>query len=400
MNTIHVVTVTSLLLLAVLLCGCTGQIPVGPPPPSPVPGAGADLPGTSWVLTGYDDGSGTLLPVISGSEITAAFDSDGRISGSAGCNSYGGSYVVNGSGITIGPLATTLMECTDPAGVADQETAYLAALQSAASYRTSTDRLELAAASGAVVLVFAPAPPESPGTLTEKTWQLTAYADGEGNQVSVHAGTEVTAFFGGDGMITGSAGCNRYFAPYNLNGSGISVGPVGSTRMFCSTPEGVMEQERAYLAALEEASLVSVQGDALTIRDGEGMTLLTFVSGTSASSSLAGSAWTLQQLKETGDGLTDVIPGTTITLAFPDDVNLEGSGGCNRYAATFAREGNRISIGPIAVTQMYCSVPEGAMEQENTYLALLKSTRGFSVEGDRLTFSDGGGSTILVFLST
>lgn len=400
MKTIHVGTMMSLLLLAILLCGCTGQTPMAPQPTSPAPGAGADLSGTSWVLTGYDDGGGTLLTVISGSEITASFDSDGRISGSAGCNRYSGSYVVNGSGITIGPLATTLMECTDPAGVGEQETAYLTALQSAASYRIAGDRLELAAESGAVVLVFAPAPPVSPGSLTGKTWQLTAYAGGEGDLVAVRAGTEVTGVFGGDGMVTGSAGCNRYFAPYNLTGSGISVGPVGSTRMFCSTPEGVMEQERAYLAALEEASTAAVQGDTLTIRDGEGMTLLTFVSGTSASSSLAASAWTLQQLKETGDGLADVIPGTTVTLTFHDDANLEGSGGCNRYAASFMREGSRISIGPIAVTQMYCSVPQGAMEQENTYLALLRSTRGFSVEGDRLTFSDGGGKPILVFISS
>ncbi|MCJ8167985.1 META domain-containing protein [Atopomonas sediminilitoris] len=51
-----------------------------------------------------------------------------------------------------------------------------------------------------------------------------------------------------EGRAVGSAGCNRWFAPYTLEGDKISFGPVGSTMMACS--EALMEQEQRFLKAL------------------------------------------------------------------------------------------------------------------------------------------------------
>ena len=66
-------------------------------------------------------------------------------------------------------------------------------------------------------------------------------------------GTQITANFGEDGQLTGSAGCNDYFGPYETDGQKISMGPFGTGRTACSEPEGIMEQESQYLAALETA---------------------------------------------------------------------------------------------------------------------------------------------------
>ena len=87
--------------------------------------------------------------------VNALFGEDGNITGSAGCNSYTGSYTQRGqNGISIGPLVTTLMYCGDP-GVMDQETAYLANLQAAASYEMTADgKLQLMDANGTPVLVY------------------------------------------------------------------------------------------------------------------------------------------------------------------------------------------------------------------------------------------------------
>ena len=61
---------------------------------------------------------------------------------------------VGKTGSLIGPLATTLMYCGDP-GVMDQETAYLANLQAAASYEMTADgKLQLMDANGTPVLVY------------------------------------------------------------------------------------------------------------------------------------------------------------------------------------------------------------------------------------------------------
>jgi hypothetical protein len=90
-------------------------------------------------------------------------------------------------------------------------------------------------------------------------------------------GTEVTAVFGEDGALTGSAGCNRYTAGYEIDGDSISIGPAASTRMFCAEPEGVMEQETAYLAALESAATYAIQGDTLELWNAEGARLASYV---------------------------------------------------------------------------------------------------------------------------
>ncbi len=58
------------------------------------------------------------------------------------------------NGISIGPLATTRMYCGGP-GVMDQETVYLANLQSAASYQVMTDgKLQFMDGNGTPVLVY------------------------------------------------------------------------------------------------------------------------------------------------------------------------------------------------------------------------------------------------------
>jgi len=89
------------------------------------------------------------------------------------------------------------------------------------------------------------------------------------------AGTEITATFGTDRRVSGSAGCNRYTGAYDASGPSIEVGPLASTRMHCPTP-GVMEQEQRYMVTLEAAVLVAVEGDQLLLVDAGGTRELLF----------------------------------------------------------------------------------------------------------------------------
>jgi len=87
--------------------------------------------------------------------VTACFDTDGKVKGHTGCNSYGASYNLSGnSGIIIGPdLVTTLVYCTGPVG--QQEGFYLTLLLKASSYELTTDGLlNLKDADGTVILVY------------------------------------------------------------------------------------------------------------------------------------------------------------------------------------------------------------------------------------------------------
>jgi hypothetical protein len=65
-------------------------------------------------------------PAIEGAGAGLTFDSGGNVSGSTGCNSISGSYALDGSALTFGPLATTRMACED--ALMAQEAAVLEAL--------------------------------------------------------------------------------------------------------------------------------------------------------------------------------------------------------------------------------------------------------------------------------
>ncbi len=119
----------------------------------------------------------------------------------------------------------------------------------------------------------------SPATLVGPSWHVTAINNGKEAVVSTLEGTEVTATFGKDGTLTGSAGCNQYSAGYQLSGDTVHIDPPAATRKLCSTPAGVMQQETAYLKALETVTQVEVSAGGITLRDANGATQVTLAEG-------------------------------------------------------------------------------------------------------------------------
>lgn len=93
------------------------------------------LADTSWQMTDYADPNVTtgMSTVLLAATPTAIFGADGTISGSGGCNSYSGTYQVDGDALTIpGPLTTTMMMCDE--AVMAQETVFLTNLQAVAGF--------------------------------------------------------------------------------------------------------------------------------------------------------------------------------------------------------------------------------------------------------------------------
>jgi heat shock protein HslJ len=113
-----------------------------------------ELAGSNWEVTAYNNGNQAVVGVLEGTTLTASFGEDGSLSGNSGCNQYTGTYKVDGNQITIGPLASTMMMCSDPAEVMDQEAQFLAALQSAASYEIEGNVLQLRTADDALAGMF------------------------------------------------------------------------------------------------------------------------------------------------------------------------------------------------------------------------------------------------------
>ena len=92
-------------------------------------------------------------PSYPGVETTAIFDGV-IVSGSAGCNTYEAGYVIDGDSITIDAPTMTEMACEDPPGVMDQESAFVASLDSVTNYTMAGGILELLNADGQTLLLM------------------------------------------------------------------------------------------------------------------------------------------------------------------------------------------------------------------------------------------------------
>lgn len=107
------------------------------------------LTGTSWRLLFYRKSS-----VLEGTETTITFEG-GEMNGSAGCNSYFGSYEVSGQDLTTGQVGSTEMFCEEPEGLWEQEVFFLETLGDAQRYELSEDRLMIFRSDGEA-LTFEP----------------------------------------------------------------------------------------------------------------------------------------------------------------------------------------------------------------------------------------------------
>ncbi|MGH2537325.1 MAG: META domain-containing protein [Candidatus Promineifilaceae bacterium] len=123
---------------------------LGPPGGSADPAA---LVGAEWLLENFVIGGDAVNSVLQGTEIVATFSEDGGVSGRA-CNTFSGSYTVDGDKLEISPLIHTEIACLEPAGVMEQETAFFEAMHKAASYAVSGDQLTLYDAGGLELLIF------------------------------------------------------------------------------------------------------------------------------------------------------------------------------------------------------------------------------------------------------
>lgn len=236
-----------------------------PPAGTPATAGSGSLEGVDWVLMAYRSGD-TLVELEDTQGPARLRFQDGRVGGSAGCNRLMGAYTLEGEAIRFDPsMAATMMACPEP--LMAQEQAVHAALAEVASHRRGADGLELLDGDGALVLRFVVLESLS---LTGPVWHLLAYNNGKQAIVSALAGPQLTLELRDDGTLGGFDGCNRYMSGFTLEDGRLTIGPIATTRMACRGPQGVAEQAAAFAAALGTVTGFRVEGDELTLINGEG----------------------------------------------------------------------------------------------------------------------------------
>ncbi|MCQ8894010.1 MAG: META domain-containing protein [Methanolinea sp.] len=128
-----------------------------------------------------------------------------------------------------------------------------------------------------ILTIQARSPPGGPGGDTlAGTWILTELARENGLSPAIRD-RDVTAVFGDNGQVSGTAGCNLYSAPYSAKGHTMEVGVPTSTMMYCPDVSRLfLRQETIYLQLLGEAASWEVRGTQLVIRDAGGREILVF----------------------------------------------------------------------------------------------------------------------------
>lgn len=218
-------------------------------------------------------------------------------------------------------------------------------------------------------------------------WHLTACAGADGALADVPVGIAATATFA-DGVVAGSTGCNRYRAPYELEGSALRVGPAAMTLMACDPERTAVEQ--AFTAALARAHGWTLVGDELHVLDEEGRVALRLRAAMGPA--FVGTAWVATGINNGRGGVASVVTGTEVGATFRHDGRVTGAGGCNRYFGPYERAGGAIRIGPLASTRMACPEPPGAAEQETAFLAAMERATTWAIHEGRLELRAADGA--------
>jgi heat shock protein HslJ len=145
------------------------------------------------------------------------------------------------------------------------------------------------------------------------------------NNQSLVPDTNITLAFD-EQNVDGFAGCNGYGGPYTVGKPGaITVIELAREMEACLEPQGVLEQEDAYITTLLSARSYRVEGDRLELLDDAGEVALTFarrISYAMEPAMLEDATWILQALGE-----RTLIAGTHITIRFSQG-KITGDAGC------------------------------------------------------------------------
>ena len=372
-------TISSVNVLAPTAAGVTTELPVA----------------ATWILDSLDG-----QPLIEESVVTLRID-ENQLDGVDGCNAYSwrsrdGAPIANANGrFAVPGVDRTEMLCPEPEGVMDQADAYVSALMQGETYRVVDKRLESLDGEGAARLVLirrAPLPGR-PIDLEGTAWRLLIEDDAlDGVRVP-------TLAFLDDRLVTGATACRSYVATYRASEGALGFpgkAMLGSSQsgQSCGKNERTLEGEFGDLLTWAREYSVDEEGGSSLLRiwSIRGKTL-TFEPLPPIVEDIRDAEWSLVAFVERrqldpgtwGHRTTDVLDGTEVTIGF-DEYGLGGLSGCNSYGGPAKLEAGSITVDAhlLHLTAMGCVDPDGVLEQEEGYFALINRLLRYGIYGDNL----------------
>lgn len=222
-------------------------------------GTAAALGANPWALQSYGP-----TPTPAAAPATLAFQPLGALEGTTGCNTFSGSYTVDGSrlSLTLGPM--TLIGCTDPA-VGAQEQAITLGLPGVTGFRIEGDQLVLTDDQGGTRFTYVVASSALGGT----AWTITGLNNGRDAVEGTPPSAGPTLSFVADGQASAFGGCNQLTGTYvqgPANALTLSLSPT--TANPCPPENAQIEQQ--LLAALAKVTTADQRDGTITMRSADG----------------------------------------------------------------------------------------------------------------------------------
>ena len=110
-------------------------------------GSATSLTGVTWTVTALSG-----VNVDPSVPMTGTFGTDGKLTGSGGCNNYTANYTASGSNLTIDSPSSTMMTCTEV--VNQQESEYLYLLENSSTYNIKGSTLTIKDSTGQAIIEY------------------------------------------------------------------------------------------------------------------------------------------------------------------------------------------------------------------------------------------------------
>ena len=213
------------------------------------------------------------------------------------------------------------------------------------------------------------------------------------------------------GRMSGNAGCNRMFGSFSARGNSIRFSGIGTTRMFCTRPAGVMKQEAEFTRALGAATRYQLNGGTLRIYTGRRQVLKfervydSVIGGPAIpvdvnSPALEDRKWILDRrysgipVDSAGAPFINftraVKPGP---LGITNRGSAGGNTGCNVFGGSYSVTGGKIGISEIISTMRAC-IEDDRMDTERKFLDGLRKANRFEINREELSLYED--STLLL----
>jgi heat shock protein HslJ len=239
-------------------------------------------------------------------------------------------------------------------------------------------------------------PPIVDAALEGTSWEWMSTRFNNGDLESVADPTRYALSFGPEDKVLVNADCNTGMGTYRQTEAALALGLFELTTAMCAGDS----KDSRFLQQLGIVGEARLEGATLflVLRDDAGIMAFRRADGAARAGTapaplpggpltLQGTAWKWLQTELPAGAGAQVSDPVRYTLEFLSDSTVSVLADCNRGSGAYSRNGDRLTLGPLAATRMVC--PEGSLGVE--FLGQLSTvTAAAAADGSlRLALADG-----------